>query len=81
MSGTRNETSQKNAIGELLKYMADLSILVPPDRIVVGHDDRFRLVLEDVPYDLHFEGISDRATLEQVVMRGPVVGGSCACWN
>ena len=68
-------------ISELLKCTANLSILGLPDRIVVGHDDRFRLVLEDVPNDLHLEGISNRATLEQVAMRSPVVGGSCACWN
>jgi hypothetical protein len=34
----------------------------------VGHDDRVRLVLEDVPNQLLFKGISDRATFEQVVI-------------
>ena len=42
-------------------------IAVPNDRIEVGHDDRVRLVLEDVPDQQLFKGIIDRDTLEQVV--------------
>lgn len=44
-------------------------IVVPNDRIEVGHDDRVRLVLEDVPDQQLFKGIIDRDTLEQIVSR------------
>jgi hypothetical protein len=44
-------------------------IAVPNDRIEVGHDDRVRLVLEEVPDQQLFKGIIDRDTLEQVVSR------------
>jgi hypothetical protein len=44
-------------------------IVVPNDRIKVGHDDRIRLVLENVPDQQVFKGISDLAKLDQVVRR------------
>ena len=42
-------------------------IAVPNDRIKVGHDDRIRLVLEDVPDQQVFKGINDAAELARVV--------------
>lgn len=42
-------------------------IAVPNDSIKVGHDDRVRLVLEDVPDQQVFKGIHAPAELERVV--------------
>jgi hypothetical protein len=65
-------TKAKNAasIDEFLARVGFPShglIAVPNDRIEVSHDDRVRLVLEDVPDQQLFKGITDRATLEHVI--------------
>jgi hypothetical protein len=42
-------------------------IAVPNDRIQIDHDDRVRLVLEDVPEQQLFKGLADHAALAQAV--------------
>ena len=61
-----------------LAFPIMVSSRAPHDQIELEHDDRVCLVLEGVPNQQLFIGISDRAMFEQVVKRGVVVGRACA---
>ncbi len=54
---------------EKVGFPAHGLIAVPNDRIKVGHDDRIRLVLEDVPNQQVFKGIHTPAELDRVVQQ------------
>jgi len=54
---------------ERVRFPSHALIVVPNDRIEVGHDDRVRLVLEDVAGQQLFKGISTQEELIDVVAR------------
>lgn len=59
-------------LGDFLKrvgFPAHALIAVPNDRIRIDHDDRVRLVLEEVPEQQLYKGLEDNAALAQAVER------------
>ncbi len=56
-------------------FPAHALIVVPNDRIRVDHDERVRLVLEDVPDQQLFKGIADRAALTLAVKQCAALSG------
>jgi hypothetical protein len=56
-------------------FPAHALIAAPNDRIKVGHDNRVRLVLDDVPEQQLFKGIGDRDELARVVARCAALSG------
>ncbi len=65
----RRRIPARSAFLEKVGFPAHGLIAVPNDRIKVGHDDRIRLVLEDVPNQQVFKGIHTPAELDRVVQQ------------